>query len=68
MIKIRRNAYLLSVLKERDKSGNKVFELDDDDYLDPKRCIDAHDIGIDVEFMVRHLGGDFSSSFTETDP
>jgi hypothetical protein len=41
-----------------------MFMLDSEDYLEPDRCLAAHEVGIDMEFMVRHVGGEYIS---ETD-
>lgn len=59
MIRIRRNAYLLSVLQQ--KEPGKMVMLDDEDYMEPDFCIAAHKAGIDMEFMVRYVGGDYIS-------
>lgn len=64
MIKIRRNAYLLSALQK--KLPGQMFMLDSEDYLEPETCLAAHEVGIDMEFMVRHVGGDYVSE-TESD-
>lgn len=62
MIRIRRNANLLSVLQQ--KLPGQIIMLDSEDYLEPDRCLAAHEVGIDMEFMVRHVGGEYIS---ETD-
>jgi hypothetical protein len=43
-----------------DKTGQKLIVLDDDDYLNPKLALRSHNAGIDMEFMVNHVGGDES--------
>jgi hypothetical protein len=35
--------------------------LDSEDYMEPARCLAAHEVGIDMEFMVRYVGGDYIS-------
>ena len=59
MIRIRRNAYLLSALQQ--KLPGKIFMLDSEDYMEPARCLAAHEVGIDMDFMVRYVGGDYIS-------
>ena len=62
---MQRNAYLLDLLKKQDKSGKQIIDLDIDDYLNPQLTIEAYQKGIDMAFMVRHLGGSYM--VTESD-
>jgi hypothetical protein len=71
MLMIRRNAYLLTELQKLAEGKGKMVVLDADDYLNPLLAKDAHRIGIDMEFMVRYVGGDqlsdSDSEFTDDD-
>lgn len=64
-ILLRRNAYLLELLKQRDKTGKQLIDLDIDDYLDPKRTLESYELGIDMAFMVSRVGGVYA--ITESD-
>lgn len=62
MLLIRRNAGLLAELQKINKG--KLIVLDSDDYLNPILSKKAHKLGIDMDFMVKHVGGDWSSEIT----
>jgi hypothetical protein len=38
-----------------------MIVLDSDDYLNPILSKKAHKLGIDMEFMVKHVGGEMLS-------
>lgn len=59
MLMIRRNAYLLTELQKL--NSNTLIVLDSEDYLDPIMCKKAHKLGINMEFMIKHVGGDMIS-------
>lgn len=70
-ILLKRNAYLLDLLKKRDKTGKQIIDLDIDDYLDPMRTLEEYEMGIDMAFMVKEVGGSYviteSDAILETD-
>ena len=47
-----------------DQENLKKFHIDEDDLLNPKEAIARIKMGIDTDYLVRHIGGDnFEESF-----
>ncbi len=54
---IRKNAWLLQALMKLQNEDDAPVVLDDDDYLNPALALDSHAKGIDMDFMVKYVGG-----------
>ena len=57
MEKVRKNHDLIEKIKAQDKTGAQVIELEFDDYLNAEETLEAYKCGIDMQYMVEHLGG-----------
>jgi hypothetical protein len=62
---IQRNAFIIWAKLNAIKAKRHLhIDLDIDDYLHPRETIDRHMMGIDMQFMVEHVGG--PRSFCDT--
>jgi hypothetical protein len=57
---------LIEKIKAQDTTGKQVIELEIDDYINAEETLLAYSYGIDMQFMVEHLGGSFHESFRKT--
>lgn len=57
MLTVRRNAYILGMLKKMKGAENMLIDLDFEDYLDPERTVELYTHGYDINFMVERVGG-----------
>ena len=57
MLTVRRNAYILDLLKKLKGAENMLIDLDFEDYLDPERTVELYTHGYDINFMVERVGG-----------
>ena len=57
MIELRRNAGLPDILMKLNPAAKIMLE--DKDYLNPYETIQMHNMGIEIQFMVEHVGGSY---------
>jgi hypothetical protein len=54
---VRKNRDLIEKIKAQDRTGTQVIELEIDDYINAEETLLAYSYGIDMQYMVEHLGG-----------
>ena len=62
---VRHNAFMLALLKEQDKGGKQLIDLDTDDYLNPERTLFLYENGYDMQFLVDRVGGDIMTTYVK---
>ena len=48
---------MIEKIKAQDTTGTQVIELEIDDYINAEETLLAYSYGIDMQYMVEHLGG-----------